>query len=67
MSQPPKHDPPPNSPNEPVSEKRDERNAWRDEQEKHAYYYDDAHGYQEYDPDKDDDSDPAPSPSPPVE
>ena len=33
-----------------TSEKRDERDAWRHEQEKHAYYYDDAHGYERYEP-----------------
>ena len=35
---------------ESTSEKRDERNAWRDEQKKHDYYYDDAHGYEHFDP-----------------
>ena len=46
----------PEKPSEPVddpSEKRAEKNAWRDEQEKHAYYYDDAHGYETYKPDDD--------------
>ena len=44
----------PEKPSEPVddpSEKRAEKNAWRDEQETHAYYYDDAHGYETYKPD----------------
>ena len=46
----------PEKPAEPIddpSEKRDERHAWRDEQEKHAYYYDDAHGYETYQPEDD--------------
>lgn len=25
--------------------------TWGDDQEKHRYYYDDAHGYEKYDPD----------------
>lgn len=51
------------TPNESVSEKRDERDAWRKEQEKHDYYYDDAHGYQAYDPEKDDDEKTPPTPN----
>jgi len=49
MPDPPEEKPPA----EPVTEKRDEQEAWRDEQEKHAYYYDDAHGYEVYEPEKD--------------
>lgn len=54
MSQEPKSPDTPQA-NEPLSEKRDERNAWRDEQKKHDYYYDDAHGYEHYNPDSDED------------
>ncbi|MBK8466606.1 MAG: hypothetical protein IPL32_12310 [Chloracidobacterium sp.] len=27
-----------------------EKDSWREDQKKHEYYYDDAHGYEEYDP-----------------
>ena len=37
------------------TEKIDEIAAWTDEQKKHEYYYDDAHGYEQFDPDSDDD------------
>lgn len=30
-------------------------NSWEDDQEKRGYYYDDAHGYEVYDPDSDED------------
>ena len=36
------------------SEKRDERDAWAADQEKHEYYYDDAHGYETFDPNEED-------------
>lgn len=33
-------------------EKRDEKGAWSEDQKKKSYYYDDAHGYEVYNPDK---------------
>jgi hypothetical protein len=33
------------------------KDSWAEAQEKHEYYYDDAHGYEVYKPDKDDDED----------
>ena len=52
MPDPPEQKPAP----EPITEKRDERNAWSDEQNKHDYYYDDSHGYETYEPDEDDET-----------
>ena len=37
----------------PPKKKRDPN--WADDQRERGYYYDDAHGYEDYDPDKDDD------------
>ena len=34
-----------------------DRQSEDDDVAEHAYYYDDAHGYQEFDPDKEDDID----------
>jgi hypothetical protein len=34
-----------------------DRQSEDDDGAEHAYYYDDAHGYQEFDPDKEDDID----------
>lgn len=42
----------PDDPNE--SEKDD---SWEADQKKHDYYYDDSHGYKEYDPELDDEDD----------
>jgi hypothetical protein len=49
---------------EELSEKRDEASAWAEDQKKHEYYYDDAHGYEKFDPEKDENEDPGLS-SPP--
>lgn len=45
----------PESQNKLPDEKAAKRNAWAEDQEKHRYYYDDAHGYEKYEPDADDD------------
>ena len=50
----------PEAEREPVSEKRDEQRAWAEDQKKHEYYYDDAHGYETYDPQEDDDDEKSP-------
>ena len=42
----------------PVSENdeaADEQASWSEDQKKHEYYYDDAHGYEKYDPECDED------------
>lgn len=31
--------------------------SWSDDQQKRGYYYDDAHGYEKYEPEKDDEID----------
>lgn len=41
------------SEDEELSEKLNEASAWAEDEKKHVYYYDDAHGYEEYDPKKD--------------
>ena len=38
-----------------LSEKADEQSAWAEDQKKHEYYYDDAHGYEAYKKDEDPD------------
>jgi hypothetical protein len=38
-----------------TSEKTAEKDAWADDQKKHSYYYDDAHGYEKYVDSPDDD------------
>lgn len=40
----------PREPREPEKE-----DLWESDQIKRGYYYDDSHGYEEYDPDKDED------------
>ena len=45
----------PQAENREPSEKLDEIKALPDEQKKHDYYYDDAHGYLDYDPASDED------------
>lgn len=36
--------------------------AWAEDQREHGYYYDDAHGYERYEPEKDEEEIPANSP-----
>ena len=40
-----------------MDEKRDSvaKDNWADDQKQRGYYYDDAHGYKEFDPEQDDD------------
>lgn len=46
----------PDPPKEKTKEdEKPDREAWSDDQENRRYYYDDAHGYKEYDPEKDED------------
>jgi hypothetical protein len=33
--------------------------AWAEDQREHGYYYDDAHGYERYEPEKDEEETPA--------
>ncbi|MEQ1607294.1 MAG: hypothetical protein ABL999_20730 [Pyrinomonadaceae bacterium] len=40
-------------PPEPSELKKED--SWEEDQEKRGYYYDDAHGYETYDPSEDDD------------
>ena len=35
------------------------KDSWGEDQKRHEYYYDDAHGYEVFEPDKDDDEDQA--------
>lgn len=48
-------------PNEPTGGRKipekDKDRTRSDDQEERSYYYDDAHGYQEYDPEEDDEFD----------
>ena len=37
--------------------KSDKPDSWAEDQEERGYYYDDAHGYEPYEPDNDDDID----------
>ena len=37
--------------------------AWAEDQREHGYYYDDAHGYEQYEPEKDEEENPAKLPS----
>jgi len=39
----------------PSVEKKDESGNWSEDQRGKSYYYDDAHGYEIYNPDEDDD------------
>ncbi len=52
MPQPPKTKP------ETVPEGRDpqKEDSWEDDQEKRGYYYDDAHGYENYEPEEDEEA-----------
>ena len=50
-----------------ITEKRDERNAWVEEQKKHDYYYDDAHGYEHYSPEAEDEDEEKAPLAPPAE
>lgn len=38
---------------QPCTEREDQ--TWKDDQDRRGYYYDDAHGYQKYEPETDDD------------
>jgi hypothetical protein len=44
--------------------KDDESSSTRDDQQGHRYYYDDAHGYEVYDPDDDNELDDDPKADP---
>lgn len=41
----------------PVEPDEKDRSSWSEDQQKRGYYYDDAHGYEKYEPEKDDDDD----------
>ncbi len=41
-------------PDEPAEK---DRSSWSEDQQKRGYYYDDAHGYEKYEPEKDDEID----------
>jgi hypothetical protein len=49
--------PPKQKPDEPSSPP-EAADTWEADQAKREYYYDDAHGYEKYDPDADDDAEP---------
>lgn len=38
----------------PQNEKEKNDGSWEEDQKEREYYYDDAHGYEDYDPDEDD-------------
>ena len=48
---------PKNKRDQEVPEEVVDRSLWSEDQKVHKYYYDDAHGYEEYDPKKDKDDD----------
>jgi hypothetical protein len=48
---------PKNKRDQEVPEDSADRSSWSEDQKAHKYYYDDAHGYEEYDPTKDKDDD----------
>jgi hypothetical protein len=37
-------------------EQIDQTSNWAEDQREHGYYYDDAHGYEDYDPEQDDEA-----------
>ncbi len=37
-----------------------DESSWGEDIKEHDYYYDDAHGYEVFDPDEEDDADPSP-------
>ena len=41
----------------PKDSESDEKDSWSEDQKAHGYYYDDAYGYEEYDPDKKEEDD----------
>ncbi len=38
----------------PANEEKPDNSTWEEDQKRREYYYDDAHGYEKYDPEKDD-------------
>ena len=38
----------------PVSEEKPDASTWEEDQKRREYYYDDAHGYEVFDPESDD-------------
>lgn len=48
-------DAPNGKPREPVADEHGELSEPDDDHEERSYYYDDAHGYRDFDPDSDDD------------
>lgn len=44
-------------PKTPKPKQDDKKDTWAHDQKEREYYYDDAHGYEEYDPGKDEDAD----------
>lgn len=47
---------------QPPKEKKD-KDTWADDQQKHEYYYDDSHGYEDFDPEGDEDESDEDAPS----
>ena len=41
----------------PENPKEKKDGTWEEDQKDHEYYYDDAHGYEEFDPEEDEDDD----------
>ncbi len=41
----------------PVDPDEKDRSSWSEDQQKRGYYYDDAHGYEKYEPEKDEEED----------
>lgn len=40
-------------PKKPKSDDVEEKDTWSEDQKDHEYYYDDAHGYEQYEPEED--------------
>ncbi len=43
-------------PKKPKSEEVEKSDSWSEDQKEHEYYYDDAHGYEKYEPEEEDDA-----------
>ncbi len=39
-------------PEKPKHDGEEKKDTWSEDQKEHEYYYDDAHGYEEYDPEE---------------
>ncbi|MBK7393913.1 MAG: hypothetical protein IPI64_11545 [Chloracidobacterium sp.] len=47
----------PKQKDKPAEPAEKDRSSWSEDQQKRGYYYDDAHGYEKYEPEKDEEDD----------